>query len=137
MKNRLSIIALVFAIVSFLVCLLWPDYETIKIVTKLTLVLAISAFIIAIIGKRQIKKKQETGKIFAILGIILGLLTIFLASFRLFVLNKIKDTSFNDTYICSNKNLVTNCKDNQDGTSICTYRNTDLDIVCTTKNIKK
>lgn len=127
-KNKLGIISLILAVISLIL-----GFSDSTILGLLYFVCLITAFVLSIVALSQIKKKNQDGKIFAILGLV-GCILVFAISIVLSVLQfgNMSDQEKNDLFYCP---YVSDCVDDN-GTSSCKYID-GRDVTCTTENLKQ
>ena len=129
-KNKLGIISLVLAVLSLILGFIDSDAA---IVDLLYFGGLIGAFVLSIVALSQIKKKNQDGKIFAVLGLV-GSILVFVVSIILVVaaIGNMDEQEKNDLLYCP---YASECVDNN-GISSCKYVD-GKDITCTTKDLKE
>ena len=91
-------------------------------------------FIISIVALTKIKKNNEKGKLFAVLGVVLPILLLFVSVvLGVIEIQNMPEQEYNDTIYCP---FATDCKDNGDGTSTCIYVD-ETEVKCTTEMLDK
>ena len=131
-KNLMSIISLITVIIALILFVFWPDNSDTAILgLSIIILISVGAVVCGFIGKSQIKKTNEKGKGLALTAIILGFIIIIWSAYSIFIYNAIKDINFNDSTICPK---VSDCVDNGDGTSACTFQKVS-DVPCSTENL--
>lgn len=126
--NLFAILSLVAIIIDALVFIIWPDGDTVKLGLAICVIFAIVAFVLGIISRKQIKKSNEKGKGMALTSLILGIIMFIWTGYTLIIMYAIEDIEFNDQIMCSQ---VTDCVDNGDGTSTCSFAGV-YEIPCST-----
>ncbi len=129
-KNKLGIIS--FGLVILSIILQFTNNTVVTIIGDLSLLLA---FILSIVALSQIKKKEQEGKVFAILGLV-GSIIVFLVSIIIVIvaMGNMNEQDKNDLLFCPNSS---DCVDNGDGSSSCVYMGDGKTVTCTTKTLKK
>ena len=130
-KNKLAIVSLVLAVIALILGFIPTDAA---IVGLLYFVSLIGAFVLSIVALSQIKKKNQDGKIFAVLGLV-GSILVFVISIILGVaqIGNMSEQEKNDALFCP---YASECVDNGDGSSSCKYVDGKT-ISCTTKELKQ
>lgn len=130
-KNKLGITAFVIAILSSIISFI-PSEATWLGVALILLIIA--SLIMGIVALSQIKKKNQSGKVFPILAIIVVIL-IFVISIIAAVIEikNMPEEEFNDLMYCP---YAIDCVDNGDGTSSCIYVD-DSQVKCSTDLLKE
>ena len=130
-KNKLGITAFALTILSSIICFV-PSEATWLAVTLILLIIA--SLIMGIVALSQIKKKNQSGKVFPILAII-GVILIFVISITAAVIEiqNMPEEEFNDLMYCP---YAIDCVDNGDGTSSCISVD-DSQVKCSTDLLKE
>ena len=132
--NIMSLISFIIVIVVILLLFILPaGFEISGCITFI--VLSIISIVFGFIGKSQVKKNNQKGKVLSLLGIIFGFIIVVLSGLALFGFLALQDINYSDAYLCPNDNYVEDCIDNKDGTSTCKYMDT-LELKCTTDKLK-
>ena len=88
----------------------------------------------SIVALVQIKKKNQSGKIYAVLGLVGTILSfVIMIVVGVVQIANMSEEELNDVLYCPH---ATDCVDNGDGTSSCTSSNDSI-IKCTTKLLKE
>lgn len=129
--NKLAIAALVCSVLSGILGFIPTDAAFVGL---LYFVLLIATIVLSIMSFSQIKKKNQKGKIFAILALV-GLFLAFVLSFVIGIIQigNMSEEERNDLIYCP---YVGDCVDNKDGTSTCVYVD-DSEVKCTTELLKE
>ena len=129
--NKLAISALVCSILSGIIGFIPSEAAFLGL---LYLGLLIATIVLSIMSFSQIKKKNQKGKIFAVLALV-GLFLAFVLSLVIGIIQigNMTETERNDMLFCT---YVTDCVDNNDGTSTCVYVD-ETEKTCTTDLLKK
>ena len=130
-KNTLSLISMILAIVSALVFLFYPDQDTLAIELIIIGIVCIVSLVLGIIAKKQIAKTDGMkGKSMATTGIVISIILIILCGISGYGLAILNNQDLRDQYVCP---MTTDCVDNEDKTSTCSYFSTE--VVCTTDKL--
>lgn len=123
-KNKLAIASFVLAIISIVVAFIPSDAAWLGGIYYLAI---FAGLILSIVALVQIKKKNQSGKIFAILGLV-GVILSFVLIFVIGIiqLTNMPEQDKNNLIYCP---YVTECVDNGDKTSTCLYVD-DSEVVC-------
>lgn len=129
--NLMSIVSLVSLIIALIIFIFWPD-NALLIGFGIILLFSIVAIVCGFIGRSQIKKTKEKGKVLSLIVIIIGFFLSFTCILTMLVLVVIKDVDFNDAVLCPE---LSECVDNGDGTSTC--MDGVMEITCSTDKLAK
>lgn len=126
-NNKLGICSLVLAILTIMSIF-------ISVMAPLYFPLFLATLITSIVALVQIKKKNQSGKKYAIIGLVIAILSVALRIVvSIVMMSTISEEEINNLESCFN---ATDCVDNKDGTSTCL----DIDekeIKCTTQMLDK
>lgn len=131
-KNKLAIVALVLVVIGGILGFI-PSTST--ILGMICLVCSLGGFISSIVSLVQIKKKNQEGKIFGVLGIVLSIV-FFIVSLIIGAVQiaNMPEEELNDLIYCP---YATECKEDEKnkGKSICAYVD-GSEVTCTTELLK-
>lgn len=130
--NKIGIVSFALAILSIIVIFMPAAAETWA--TPLYYISILGGLVMSIVALVQIKKKNQSGKIYAVLGLVGTILSfVIMIVVGVVQIANTPEEELNDVLYCP---LATDCVDNGDGTSSCTSFD-DSTIKCTTKLLKK
>lgn len=130
-KNKIGIASFILAIISILMIFIPSDAEWL---VSLYYIILLVGLVMSIVALTQIKKKNQSGKGYAIFGLI-GVILSFVIMIVVGVIqiSNMSEEEMNDLIYCP---YSTDCVDNGDGTSTCIYVD-DSSVKCKTELLKE
>ena len=127
--NKIGIVSFALAILSIIVIFIPATWTN-----TLYYISILGVLVMSIVALVQIKKKNQSGKIYAVLGLVGTILSfVIMIVIGVVQIANMSEEELNDVLYCPH---ATDCVDNGDGTSSCTSSNDSI-IKCTTKLLKE
>jgi hypothetical protein len=137
MKNSKAVASMIIGIITFALMIIAPANTTYTIIVGLA---GIAPIVLSVLAKRELKGLKKDGKDFgkkeAIIGKVLGIMTIVLSILYVLAIRLINDVEIASMAYCPYENQVSGCVQNDDGkTSQCMFME-QMEITCNNDVLK-